>query len=75
MSSFNFEDKPFRRIIEEIEQVQGSYYRIESMARGACELLGDCRPANLCKELKQLQKKHVAEVKENQAALVGMAAQ
>ena len=55
MTSFNFEDNPFRRIREEIDQLQRQYSKLEYVTIGAYKLLGDCKLANLCKELDKIQ--------------------
>ena len=55
MSSFNFEDDPFWRIQQEMDQLQGQYSKLESVTRGASKLLGDYKPGNIIKELKKLK--------------------
>ena len=54
MTSFNFKENPFRRVQEEIDQLQSQYSKMEYMTKGACKLLGDCKPTDLCKELEKV---------------------
>ncbi len=56
VSSFDFQDNPFKRIREELDQLQSQYSRLEFVTRKACELLGDCRPKHLATEIGKLQK-------------------
>ena len=53
MTSFDFEDNPFWRIREELDQLQGQYSKLEYVTKRACKLLGNYKPANLCKELEK----------------------
>ena len=55
MSSFDFKDNPFQRIQEEMDQLQGHYSKMEFVTRRDSKVLGDCRPRNICKELKKLK--------------------
>ena len=52
MTSFDFEDNPFWRIREEIDQLQGQYSKLEYVPKGACKLLGDCKHENLLRTLR-----------------------
>ena len=71
MTSFNFEDNPFQRIQEEIDQLQCQYSKMEYLTKGACKLLGDYKPIDLCKELeKVVQKKDTMTLEANNATLV-----
>ena len=54
MTSFDFEDNPSQQIQEEMDQLQGQYSKLEYVTKGACKLFGNCRPANICKELEKL---------------------
>ena len=55
MGSFDFKDDPFPRIKEEMDILQGQYFKLEVDTRGASKLLGDCKAGNICKELKKLK--------------------
>ena len=39
------------------------------MTKGACELLGDYKPIDLCKELEKIQQKDTATLEANNATL------
>ena len=69
MISFNFEDHPFRRIQEEIHQLQVQYSKLEFITKGASKLLGDCKPGNITKELKKLKLKDTALLEANNMTL------
>ena len=64
MTSFDFEDHPFPRIQEKIDQLQRQYSKLECVTRGASKLLGDCRPGNICKELKKLKQQDTKHLEE-----------
>ena len=70
MSSFNFEDNPFRQIREEMDQLHGQYSKLESVTNGASKLLGDCRPSNIIKELKKLKQQDTATMEASNATLL-----
>ena len=70
MTSFDFEDNPFRQIHDEMDQLQGQYSKLEYVTKGACKLLGNCRPANLCKELEKLQQKDMVMLEATNVTLL-----
>ena len=75
LSSLDFQDDPFCRIQEEIDQLQSQYSKLEYVTQRACKLLGDCWPANLCKELeKAVQQKDVTTLEANNVKLEGLVA-
>ena len=75
LSTFEFPDEPFKRIREEIEQLQSQYARLEHITRGAGKLLNDCRPSQVLPELEKLvKKKEVEELKEENTRLSGQVA-
>ena len=43
---------------------------MEYVTKGACKLLGDCRPRNICKELKKLQQKDTATLEATNVTLL-----
>ena len=69
MTSFNFEDDPFWRIQEEVEQFQSHYSKLEYVTKEACKHLGDCKPIDLCKELEKIQQKDTVTLEANNATL------
>ena len=75
MSSFNFQDNPFWRTQEEIDQLQSQYSKLKYVTKGACKLLGKCKPMDLCKELeKMVERKDTTTLEANNAKLVGQVA-
>ena len=74
MISFDFEDNPFRWIREEMDQLQRQYSKLEYVTKGAYKLLGDCRPGNICKELKKLQQKDIATLEATNVTLASKVA-
>ena len=70
MMSFDFEDNPFQWVWEEMDQLQGQYSKLEFVTKGACKLLGDCRPTNICKELKKFQQKDTAALEATNVKLL-----
>ena len=74
MTSFDFEDNPFWRIQEEMDQLQEQYSKLEYVTKRACKLLGDYRPGNICKELKKLQQKDTATLEATNVTLLSQVA-
>ena len=74
MTSFDFEDNPFRRIREEMDQLQEQYSKLEYVTKGACKLLGNCRLGNICKELKKFQQKDMATLEATNVILLSQVA-
>ena len=69
MTSFDFEDNPFRQIQKEVDQLQGQYSKLESVTKGAFKLLGDCKPGNIVKELKKLKQKDMGALEATNTTL------
>ena len=69
ITSFDFEDHPFRWIREEIDQLQGQYSKLEYVTRGASKLFGDYKPENICKELKKLNQQIMKHLEEHNTIL------
>ena len=57
MSALDLDNKPFRRIQEELDWVSNRYSKMEVVIKGASKLLGDCKAGNIVKELKKLKEK------------------
>ena len=73
--SLDFQDNPFFRIQEEIDQLHNQYSKLEYITKGAYKLLGNNRPADLCKELeKAIQQKDVVTLEVNNVKLKGLVA-
>ena len=75
MSSFNFEDNPFHRIQEEMDQLQGQFSKLEYVTKGASKLLGDYMPGNIVKELKKLKQQDTATLEATNASLSSQVAE
>ena len=54
--------------------MQGQYSKLEFVTKGACKLLGDCRPANIWKGLKTLLQKDMATLEATNATLLSQVA-
>ena len=57
-----------------MDQLQGWYSKLEYVTKGACKLLGNCRLANIYKELKKLQQKDTATLEATNATLLSQVA-
>ena len=69
MTSFDFEDNPFRRIQEEMDQLQRQYSKLEFVKKRASKLLGNCRPKNIVKELKKLKQQDMSTLEATNTTL------
>ena len=69
MSSFNFEEDPFRRVKEEMELLEGQYSKMEAVRREASKLLGNCKAGYIIKELKNLKQEDNSELKAHNTQL------
>ena len=75
MTSFNFEDNPFRRVPEDIDQLQSQYSKLEYITKGSYKLLGNCKPMGLYKELEMVvQQKDTTTLEANNMKLVAQVA-
>lgn len=68
LSSFEFSDEPFKRIREEMNQLQSQYARLEHVSRSACRLLNDYHPKNIIRELEKLVRQLKTATSEEQNA-------
>ena len=68
-TSLDLEEDPFRRVREELDQVQSQYSKLELVTKGASKLLGDCKVGNIVKELKKLKQKDTASLEAANANL------
>lgn len=62
--------QPFDRLRNELDQVESHYTKLETVVKGASRLLGDCKAANIGKEIRKLKaeddstlKKHIEALK------------
>ena len=61
---------PFKRIHDELEELQTQYYRLEHITRGANRALDNCGPGNILRELaKKADRKEFKHVKTEYALL------
>ena len=51
LSAWNFPENPFKRIHDELEDLQTQYYWLEHITRGANMALDKCGPRNILQEL------------------------
>ena len=69
MSSLDLDDDPFRRVQNELDQVQSHYSKMELVIKGATKLLGDYKAVNISKEIKKLKEEDSSELKAHNAQL------
>lgn len=50
-SGWDFPDNPFKRVHDELEELQTQYYRLEHIIKGASLAVGGCRPGNILREI------------------------
>ena len=64
LSAWDFPENPFKRIHDELEDLQTRYYRLEHITRGANQALVNCGPGNILRELaKRADRKELDQVK------------
>lgn len=69
-SSFQFQDEPFKRMREEMDQLQTQYAWSEHVFKGAGTSLNDCYSKNIIRELEKLvQLPKAATLEEENAKL------
>lgn len=54
MISFDFEDNPFKKIREEMDQCHSHYSKLEFVLSRASKRLGNCKPTTLHKEIEEV---------------------
>ena len=57
-----------------MDQLQGQYSKLEYVTNGACKLLDNWKPTNLCKKLEKIQQKNIATLEANNATLAAKVA-
>ena len=63
MSSLDLDDDSFKRVKNELDQVQSRYQKMELVLKGATKLLGDCKTRNICKKIRKLKEEDNSELK------------
>ena len=63
MSSLDLNDDPFKRVQNELDQVQSHYSKMELVLKGATKLLGDYKTGNITKEIRKLKEEDNSELK------------
>ena len=48
---WEFSDNPFKRVHDELEELQTQYHRLEHITKGASLALGGCGPENTLREI------------------------
>jgi hypothetical protein len=64
LSSWDFPDNPFKRVHDELDELQTQYNRLEHITRGASVALGGYGPGNILREItKRADRKELDQVK------------
>ena len=63
MSSLDLDNDPFKRVQNELDQVQSRYSKMELVLKGVTKLLGDCKTGNITKEIRKLKEEDNSELK------------
>ena len=70
LSAWDFPENPFKRIHDELEDIQTQYYRLEHITRGANMAPDNCGPKNILRELaKRADRKELEQLKTENAQL------
>jgi hypothetical protein len=65
LSSWEFPETPFKRVYEELDELQAQYYRLEHITKGANAALEGCGPGNIIRKIAKRadSRKELEEVK------------
>jgi hypothetical protein len=64
LSSWDFPENPFKRVHDELDELQTKYHRLEHIPKGASVALGGCGPGNILREIaKRADRKELDQVK------------
>jgi hypothetical protein len=64
LASWDFPDNPFKRVHDELDELQTQYHRLEHITKGASVALGGCGPGNILREIaKRTDRKELDLVK------------
>ena len=67
-SAWNFLEAPFKRIHDELAELQTQYHRMEHIIRGANWVLNNCGPENILRELaKRADQKDIKKLETEKA--------
>ena len=70
LSTFEFPEAPFKRVWDELTELQNQYFRMEHITRCVNRALGNCRPGNILRELaKRTDRKQVETLETKNAQL------
>ena len=74
--AWDFPDNSFKRIHEELEDLQTQYYQLKHITRGANLALDNCRPGNILRELaKRADRKELEQANTENAQLTAHVAE
>ena len=66
LSAWDFLETPFKRIYDDMADLQTQYYRLEHFTRGANQALDDCGPGNILREMaKRADRKDLNQAKKD----------
>jgi hypothetical protein len=64
LSSWDFPETPFKRVYDELDELQAQYHRLEHITKGANTAMGGCGPGNIIREIaKRTDRKELEHVK------------
>ena len=73
--TFEFPEAPFKRVRDELMELQNQYFRMEHITRGVNRALDNCGPGNILQELaKRTDRKQVETLETKKAQLVAQVA-
>jgi hypothetical protein len=63
LSSWDFPETPFKRVYDELDELQAQYHRLEYITKGTSTTLGGCGPGNIIREIaKRTDRKELEQV-------------
>ena len=75
LSTFEFPEAPFKRVRDELTELQNQYFRMEHITRGVNRALGNCGPGNILQEVaKRTNRKQVEALETEKAQLAAQVA-
>ena len=75
LSTFKFPEAPFKRVRDELTELQNQYFRMKHITRGVNRALGNCGPGNILRKLaKRTDQKHVETLETEKAQLAAQVA-
>ena len=74
-SAWDFPEAPFKRIHDELAELQTQYYRMEHITKGENRALDNYRPGNILRELaKKAHRKNIEQLETEKAQMVAQVA-